>query len=483
MRITWLLEDASQIWGGVKVALEDANWLHRRGHEVTVLSRSGPPAWMQLECAFQQVADFHPEHLPDADVIVGTFWTTVPWAASAGPQKGVAVHYCQGYEGNARENEALRDRIEAAYRLPGVHHITISSNLTKLLRDQFDIEAVQIIYTIDEKVHHPGPERAANSPLRVGIVGPYQISWKDLPTGYEACKLANAAGQSLTLVRATNTEPAALEMQTPFEVEWHQKVPPGEMGDFYRSLDVFVATSSGAEEGFFLPAIEAMACGVPTVLTDIPCFRSHGKDDEDYGYALFVPPSDPAAMAEAIVVAGRVPNVRAGLRQEGLKLASRYTQDPHGVELEAALQNLVSAETTSSQLQIVQPTTVSSNDSATAASTAAKLARARAILESGDPSTALVACDALGTDGCDDEALHVVRGTALHALQRFDDAAQAFRAAIAVGPRTADAMNRLGMVLFQAGDIRGARQSFESAIALSPTHDDARANLSALPAA
>ena len=55
MRITYLLEVADQLWGGVKVALDDANWLTRRGHEVTVVSRSGPPTWMQLECAFTQV--------------------------------------------------------------------------------------------------------------------------------------------------------------------------------------------------------------------------------------------------------------------------------------------------------------------------------------------------------------------------------------------------------------------------------------------
>ena len=36
----YLLEVANQIRGGVKVALEDANWLSRRGHQVTVVSRS-----------------------------------------------------------------------------------------------------------------------------------------------------------------------------------------------------------------------------------------------------------------------------------------------------------------------------------------------------------------------------------------------------------------------------------------------------------
>ncbi|MCA8950031.1 MAG: glycosyltransferase [Planctomycetes bacterium] len=469
MRITWLLEDTSHIWGGVKVALEDADWLQRQGHDVTVLSRSGPPHWLDLECTFRQVTDFRPENLPDADVLIGTFWTTVPWAASAGPRKGVPVHYCQGYEGDQRENAALRDRIEATYRLPGVQHITISGNLTKLLRERFGITAHEVVYAIDDAVHYPAAERAPGAPLRVGIVGPWQISWKGIPTGFEACRLAQAAGQDLVLVRATNTVPDPAERATPFQVEWHERVPPAQMGDYYRSLDVFVATSIGAEEGFFLPAIEAMACGVPTVLTDIPCFRSHAaRTGGDDGYALFVPPNDPAAMAEAIVVAGRMPEVRAGLRRAGLALAAGYTRDGHGRALEAALQRCLAAAPRPSPVITAPPPS---------------LTEANACLTAGDHDAALAICDALVARGRDDEALHVLRGSALHAQRRYQDAAQAFRAAIAVGDRSADAFNRLGMVLYQAGDLRGARQSFEKALKLQPDHPDARSNLSELSAA
>ena len=515
MRITWLLEVADQLWGGVKVALEDANWLHRRGHQVTVVSRSGPPSWMQLECAFVRVPDFHADHLPDADVLIGTFWTTVPWAASAPAAKGAPVHFCQGYEGDNPENAALRERIEAVYRLPGVHHVTISPHLTRLLRERFAATPHEVPYAIDHRVHFPGPARAPHKPLRVGLVGPFAVAWKGLATGYEACRLAHAAGQSLVLVRASNVPQSPAERGTPFPVEWHEQLPPARMGDFYRSLDVLLATSSGGEEGFFLPAIEGMACGVPTVLTDVPCFREHRTLAGDDRYGLFVPANDPAAMAEALVLAGSLPQVRTSLRDAGLALAAHYHPDRHGERLEATLQQIAGASDARTPLRLVAaPTSATASLAALARAAreqgerlqlagehelaarallaahhlapddeALALVAAAACTAAGDASQALRVLDRLAARGIDTEHLHTERGQALHALGRWHDSAQAFRTALAVGRRTADAYNRLGVVLFQAGDVRGARQSFEKALVLEPSHDDARANLTSLPAA
>ena len=523
MRITWLLESADQLWGGVKVALENANWLQQQGHQVTVVSRSGPPAWMQLQCQFVRVQDFHGDHLPDGDVLVATFWTTIAWARAATPQKGVPVYFCQGYEGDAAEHAQLRERIEAAYRLPGVHHVTIAPHLTRLLQERFGITAHEVPYTIDATVHFPAAERAPGSPLRVGLVGPYQIPWKGLATGYAACRLAHQAGQKLVLVRATNTTPAAEEQQQPFPIEWHQQLPPNRMGEFYRSLDLLLATSTGADEGFFLPAVEAMACGVPTVLTDVPCFRDHERQAGHDRYAMFVPPNDPAALAEALVVAGAIPEVRATLRREGLALAGHYRQDRHGAALLAAFERALATaqpKATAPLRLVGAPSTATAPvdaidtpdalaerllhlaaaadrrgdlDLAARASLAghellpdhATLLRSAAVLQArtGNARGALRLYERLWELGHDDAALHQGRGEALHALGRMRDAAQAFRTAIASGDRSADAYNRLGVVLFQAGDHRGARQNFERALAVQPGHADASANLAALPAA
>jgi glycosyltransferase involved in cell wall biosynthesis len=520
MRITWLLETADQLWGGVKVALEDANWLQRRGHQVTVVSRSGPPAWMRLECAFRRVADFRAENLPDGDVVVGTFWTTVPYAAAAGPGKGVPVHFCQGYEGDNPEFAAHRARIEAVYQLPGVRHVTISPHLTRLLRDRFGRAPHEVVYAIDHGVHFPGPERAPGSPLRIGLVGPYSVAWKDLPTGYAACRLLQQVGHAFVLVRASNTAPAREEADCGLPIEWRQQLPPARMGDFYRSLDVMVCTSSGAEEGFFLPAIEAMACGVPTVLTDIPCFREHEPRVGHDRYALFVPPKDPQAMAEAIVVASGLPSVRRTLRDGGLELAAHYHPDRHGQALEAAFAGFVRDAATahatapghsatggdvdadadvdailadvSATLRELADTMVGRGSAAGAARAllAARslapedadllLAAARAQLAIGEAATALQLFDELAARSGTAAAAEVGRGEALHALGRHADAAAAFARAMQLGDRGADAHNRLGVALYQCGDTDAARSNFERAVVLQPGHPDATANLTAI---
>lgn len=530
MRITWLLEVADQLWGGVKVALEDANWLHRRGHEVTVVSRSGPPAWMKIECAFRQVPDFRAENLPDGDVIVGTFWTTVPWAAAGGPQKGVPVHFCQGYEGDNPEFAPHRARIEAVYQLPGVRHVTISPHLTTLLRERFGRQPREVVYAIDHGVHFAGPARAPGAPLRVGLVGPYSVAWKDLPTGYEACRMLQQAGQQLVLVRASNTPPAPGETECGLPVEWHQQLRPAQMGDFYRSLDVMICTSRGAEEGFFLPAVEAMACGVPTVLTDIPCFREHERRVGHDRYALFVPPQDPAAMAEAILVAGTLPVVRQALREGGVELASHYHPDRHGEALEQAFLDFVrTTPKSTTRPTTTTPTTTSTASPATTATpdaeTAATLAQVSATLREladallgkgsatgaaralraasdltpddaallqaaasaqlaiGEAMTALQLFDELAARGGDAAAARAGRGEALHALGRWSEAAAAFTEAMQLGDRSADAHNRLGVALFQCGDASAARQNFEKAVVLQPGHPDAVANLTAIGSA
>jgi glycosyltransferase involved in cell wall biosynthesis len=454
MRIVYLLEDAAGLWGGVKSVLVAANALAGRGHEVSVLAKSPPPDWLELRCGFTTVPDFAPQRIPPADVVVGTYWTTVPHAAAA--PHGRAVHYCQGYEGFGARDPRQRAAIEQVYRDPRTALITISPHLRATMRAEFGRDADEVVYWVDHERFRPAPPRRGKRRFRVGLVGPYQVWWKDIATGIEACRLAHAAGLDLELVRITNTALDAAERALPFPTELHERVPPARVGELFRSLDVFLGSSCGPEEGFFLPAVEAMASGVPCVLTEIPCHQGYGGN----GYALFVPPRDPAAMAEALIVATTA-DVAGALRQNGIATAAPFTLDAHLRDLERIFARLAGAPGRDLVAQL------RAEAERLAASGAVQPARrhARAALELAPDEPALwsLLAATYWTEGDRDEACRTLEH------------------AITAGAGDAALHNDLGVMRWAAGDADGARAAFTRALAIAPGHADAGANLAALP--
>lgn len=330
LRIVYLLESAA-MWGGVQVVLRDANGLHARGHRVTVVCKTPPPDWMELHCDFRHAPSFDAHTVPEADVVVGTFWPTVPHAVTCG--RGVPVHFCQGYEGDFAESAPYRAQIEAIYRLP-IAKLVVSPHLRDLIESRFGLPATPVPAALDLDRFQAGAERPLHAPLRVGLIGPFGIPGKDIRSGLRACAVLRAAGLPVIAVRASNQARSDEEQSGSVPVEWHGRVAPAAMGDLYRSLDVFLGTCREPGEGFFLPAVEAMACGVPCVLADIPCVRAYGPGR----YALFVPPGKPIAMARAVVELVGDATLRAELRQRGLSLTREMTLERHLAALERALQ-------------------------------------------------------------------------------------------------------------------------------------------------
>lgn len=327
MKICYLLQDVQKIWGGVKTVLEEANILTERGHHVTIIAQSPAPSWINLKCDFIQAEQFTHDTVPECDLVVGTLFTTIRGAVEC--RRGIPVHYCQGYELDYTSDPEYQKYVHEAYRLPA-EKITIASHLTAKLKRNYNIDAHEITYWANSKNLYPGEFRKIERPVRIGIVGPAELGWKDIITGLRALDLLHRSGLEFICVRITNTEPIEVEKQLDFPLEWHQQVNPDDMANLYRSMDIFLGTSRGDEEGFFMPAVEALSCGIPAVLTDIPCFRGYGEGE----YTLFVPPKDPAAMAKAILEIIGSEERQKRLRSEALTLAEKYRPEHHIDSLE-----------------------------------------------------------------------------------------------------------------------------------------------------
>jgi glycosyltransferase involved in cell wall biosynthesis len=97
--------------------------------------------------------------------------------------------------------------------------------------------------------------------------------------------------------------------------------------------EVFVSPS--LYEPFGLAALEAAACRTPLVLADIPTYRELWE-----GAALFVPPGDPAAYAEAIEKLATERQLREILAQLASNRATRFTPVRQATAMRAVYDSL-----------------------------------------------------------------------------------------------------------------------------------------------
>jgi glycosyltransferase-like protein len=97
-------------------------------------------------------------------------------------------------------------------------------------------------------------------------------------------------------------------------------VEDAELEALYRAADVFALPST--KEGFGLAVLEALAAGLPAVVSDLDVFRGFLGDGDS---ALLAPAGDPGALAGALVRIAREPALAERLRAGGRAVAARHT--------------------------------------------------------------------------------------------------------------------------------------------------------------
>jgi glycosyltransferase involved in cell wall biosynthesis len=111
-------------------------------------------------------------------------------------------------------------------------------------------------------------------------------------------------------------------------IEHHPAVPRWNLPNFYAQMDVFVLPS--LIEGFGLTALEAMACGVPVVVSE-NTFGSDLVHDGHDGYV--VPIRDVHALVERLRRLADDEDLRASMGINARATAERYTWEVYGRRL------------------------------------------------------------------------------------------------------------------------------------------------------
>jgi glycosyltransferase involved in cell wall biosynthesis len=323
MNVAYLLEE-TELGGGTRVAVAHADALIARGCDVTMITKGGPLTWRASRARWLHVSSFEEVDARRYDFVVGTFWTTVAKAWELVERR--AVHLCQGYEGAFSFYQDAKRYIDDTYRLP-IPKLVVSERLVEVVRALHD-DVTWIGQIVDDEFFQPHETR--NATPRVLLVGPMQADVKGIDVAYEAVRHARAAGARFELIRVSQWAPADGE---PVELasEFHVAIDTAAMANLFASCDVYVGPSR-AEEGFGLPAAEAMAGGVPAVLSAIPSFLSW---DARQDYALFAADGDGAAMGTQLarLLDDRALQVRLAAR--GREVAEQFRAEKTGARLEA----------------------------------------------------------------------------------------------------------------------------------------------------
>ncbi|MGH9457267.1 MAG: glycosyltransferase family 4 protein [Thermoanaerobaculia bacterium] len=326
-RIAYLMED-TDLSGGVRVQLAQTDALVARGHAVTIFTKGLPLTWRTSAAEWEYVDDFGVPSYEGFDFVVATFWTTVrPAWERAGAR---TVHLSQGLESTFTAYDDAREEIEAVYRLP-IPKMVVSPHLVEWLAP-FGSEVVSVGQIVDDAFFRPR-RGAEHDPLRVLLPGAAQIDFKGVDVGYGAALHARANGATFDLVRVSPWAPAPDE---PHEsaAEFHVGLDARAMAALIHSCDIVVGPSR-KEEGFGLPPAEAMAAGIPAVLTKIPSFLAFDPQRRDY--ALWAGGDDPIALGEELVRLLDDEDLRESLGARGREVAEQWRAGLVAERIEAFL--------------------------------------------------------------------------------------------------------------------------------------------------
>jgi len=326
MNIAYLMEDTA-LSGGIRVQLAQADALIARGHRVRIVTKGLPLTWRPSRAEWVYVDDFNTYDAREDDFIIATFWTTLTAAYAIAPEK--ALHLCQGYEGAFTAYQPIRGEIEAAYRLP-IPKLVVTRSLIDICK-QFSDDVTYIGQVIDDEFFRPRTP-AENQPMRVLLCGESQVDLKGVSEGYGAAAHARWFHQKFDLIRVSPWAPSRGEPLDAAQ-EFHVALNTREMTRLMHSCDVLIAPNH-AEEGFGLPAAEAMASGIPVVLTAIPSYLSF---DDVHDYALFAPQENAVELGEKLIELLSDADLRERLRVRGREVAEQWRSACVADRLEKAL--------------------------------------------------------------------------------------------------------------------------------------------------
>ena len=354
MRISFIL---SSLWlsGGMRVIVECANHLTRRGHRVSLVAPGGtrdPDMLRELAPEVEVKESQVPRQprmnmlqqmrlswslaqaVPASDVVISTHTPTTPAGllASRLLSRARLVWLYQDYRemfiGRPVEDWLARHALRW-HQLALVPSAYSRQELNEFSGGQVVIMSYGLSHRDTfQPVEYQPRNNGEQNILFLGDMRPR----KGLYDFLKAAAIVHSQLKNIKLL-IVSKEDCQIESEVPFEYIYRPSPP--ELAHLYATCDLFVSASWW--ESFGLPPLEAMACGAPIVLTDSRGAREYARPEEN---CLMVPAQDPQALAEAMcrVLGDKILAER--FRRNGPPMAARFTWENAVNRLENALNSL-----------------------------------------------------------------------------------------------------------------------------------------------
>lgn len=360
MKITFVLPTLG-LTGGMRVLSIYTELLQKRGHKILIVSTPPrqPTLIEQLKSLLRgrgwgSVPKKEQSHfdnvdverrvletnrritdldVPDADIIMATWWETAESVAKLSNSKGAKVYFLQHYEAF---DYIPKGRVEATWRLP-MHKIAVAQWLADIARNEYgDLSVSLVPPTVDTKQFYDPELRSKQqqSKQSVPTVGLYHSTtpWEGCDIALKAFSIAAKKIPNLRLVAFGSGETPPAYLPLPAGTEYIMSLTQDQLRESYSRCDAWLFSSRS--EGFGLPIIEAMACGTPVIGTP----AGAAPELLAGGGGILVKLEDPEDMALAIEQICQLSDAQwREMSEKALETVINYTWEDATDLFEAAL--------------------------------------------------------------------------------------------------------------------------------------------------
>lgn len=334
MRISFVLPELN-MGGGTKVLAQYGRFLTSRGHSVSMLTaaperrtfkqrmkallKPAPPlqGHHMLHESIRHIQSCHRgprivEDLPEADVLIATWWETAEWIVPAPANKGAKAYFVQDHEVFPY---LPVERVAATYRLPFLK-IVVSRWLKELMVRTYGSSDVQLVQNGVDLEHFPKRARRRPEHPTFGVLISASPR-KNSEMALDAFFKARGKRPELRLL-AFGTGPAPDCFRNEPQMRYHRTPDQIAIPSLYASCTAWLFPT--VTEGFGLPILESMASGTPVIAT-----RAGAAPDLVDGRNGVLVATDAGAMAEQMLSFSAMDDEQ----WLSLSSAARHTAEAH----------------------------------------------------------------------------------------------------------------------------------------------------------